>query len=132
MLGVPIFKKISFDFKNVNFINVGHTLLMRNFSPTSMPIFLGMGRDRFLARRDESRQLYRDETRFETKVETESIHIDTNRDFQYQKFSNSRQISRLEKSLSRMDETLNFFKFRDETGRDENSRLVSPRNQSRL
>ena len=42
---------------------------------------VGMGRDRFLLGRDESRQLFRDETKFETKDETRKLHIETNRDF---------------------------------------------------
>ena len=43
---------------------------------------LGMGRDRFLLGRDESRQLFRDETKFETNGETEKLRIETNRDIQ--------------------------------------------------
>ena len=42
---------------------------------------IGMGRDRFLPRREGTRHFIRDETNFETEFETEEMHSETIRDF---------------------------------------------------
>ena len=92
--------------------------------------------------RDGSRQVFADTRRDETnclispknetrlllrriQVETNSRQIDIS-GMQFETYSSPYV------DLSRQNETLNFSRSRDKTGRDENSRLVSPRNEPRL
>ena len=81
-------------------------------------------------RRDETLESRRDKYR-DRKRDKKDVRRDTIRDFEYSKVLNRDQFE-TGMSLSRKDETLLISNSRDEMGRDSISRLVSPRNETRL